>query len=137
MMNRILDKYTQLKSSHSNVLEKEKEKVLIQEQEVLKHFLILYDNDVKKIHSNQMIIEKDLQQLYSDTKTLNDICKQGLLVHDDLVEYFKEAGDLFNWCTILEAEMNEVNETVIDTLSQSPNQDQLKTEEEVNTPTNK
>lgn len=114
MLNKILDQYSQLKIDNGNVLNKENQNLLAQEQEVLKNFLILYDNDVKKIHANQIVIEKDLQELYTDTQKLNDICKQGLSIYDDLVEYFKETGDLFNWCTILEKEINEIHQQIID-----------------------
>ena len=42
-------------------------------------------------------------------KNTKDACK----IYDDLLEYFKEAGDLYNWCTILEQEMNSLENIFI------------------------
>ncbi len=42
-------------------------------------------------------------------KNTNEACK----IYDELVEYFKEAGDLYNWCTILEKEMNSLENLFI------------------------
>ena len=34
-------------------------------------------------------------------------------MYDQLLEFFKETGDLYNWCTILEKEMDSIQNQVL------------------------
>ena len=73
----------------------------------------LYDKEVKIIHQNEEKIEKNLQLLYAESLNLQKNTKEACKIYDDLLEYFKEAGDLYNWCTILEKEMNSLENIFI------------------------
>lgn len=112
MFNKVLEKYSQLKSEH-NLLQQEDNKAILKlDEEVLIRFLELYDKDVKKIHTNQEIIDKDLQFLFKETEKLSNITKQAVTVYDGFLEYLKEAGDLVNWCSILDKEMAEIHDSI-------------------------
>lgn len=112
MFYKILEKYSQLKSVHSLVQEDDNKKILSIDEELLKKFLELYDKDVKAIHTNQELIEKDLQFLYKEVEKLTSTTKHAVNIYDNFLEYLKEAGDLYNWCGIIEKEMGEINEII-------------------------
>ena len=112
MFYKILEKYSSLKSEHHIQQSEENKNILQIEEEILKKFLELYDKDVKVIHSNQELIEKDLQYLYKETDKLNVTTKQAVALYDHFLENMKEAGDLFNWCNILEKEMSEIHSAI-------------------------
>jgi hypothetical protein len=114
MLFKILDKYSQLKKEHE--IQQEKDNKIIEEhdKEIIKTFLDLYDKDVKIIHANQEKIEKNIQALNAESVKFNAICKDALNVYDNLVEYFKEAGDLFNFCNIVKQEIEDIENKVFE-----------------------
>ena len=112
MFYKILEKYSQLKSEH-NILQSEENRSLLNiDEDILRKFLALYDKDVKTIHSNQELIEKDLQFLYKETDKLCHTTKQAVNLYDNFLENLKEAGDLYNWCDLLEKEMTEIHSII-------------------------
>lgn len=112
MFYKILEKYSQIKGEHSIKQDEENKKLLAVDEEVLKNFLELYDKDVKTIHTNQEQIEKDLQFLYKETDKLANTTKSAVEIYDNFVEYLKEAGDIYNWCNMLEKDMVEVHNLI-------------------------
>ena len=82
------------------------------EQEIIRDFLDLYDKDIKQIHQNEESIEKDLKILYKENEKFQIIFNQAVEIYDNFMEYLKEAGDLYNWCNIIEKEMNSVHDTL-------------------------
>lgn len=112
MFYKILEKYSQLKSEHQAHQSEDANKILNIEEEVMKKFLELYDKDVKVIHSNQELIEKDLQFLNKETDKLTTTTKQAVNLYDHFLEYLKEAGDLYNWCNIIEKDMSDIHTAI-------------------------
>ena len=55
-------------------------------------------------------------------------------MYDQLLEYFKEAGDLYNFCTILEKEMDSIQN---DFFSQKEKENSNEKKEEENNNNNK
>ena len=108
MLYKILEKYSKLKTSSQASFERTSKEIEYFDKEIIKNFLDLYDKEVKIIHSNEERIEKNLQLLYAESLNLQKNTKEACKIYDDLLEYFKEAGDLYNWCTILEKEMNSI-----------------------------
>lgn len=117
MLYKILEKYSDLKEKHKASQEGEVKLIEEYDKNIIKNFLQLYDKDVKKIHKNQQLIENDLQSLYTESKELITLTNDAKKCYDNLVEYFKEAGDLYNWCTILEKEIDEVESLVKSNMS--------------------
>ena len=113
MLYKILEKYSKLKSDSQVAFEKTTKEIENNDKEIIKNFLELYDKEVKIIHQNEEKIEKNLQILYSESVNLQKNTKEACKIYDDLLEYFKEAGDLYNWCTILEKEMNSLENLFI------------------------
>ena len=113
MLYKILDKYSKLKGDHDSQQKKENDIIEEQDKEITKNFLLLYDKDVKMIHTNEEHIEKNLQALYSESVRFGEITKEAIEMHDKLTEYFKEVGDLYNWATQLEEAVNDVQSKVI------------------------
>ena len=113
MLYKILDKYSKLKGAHDSLQKKENDIIEEQDKEIIKNFLLLYDKDVKMIHTNEEHIEKNLQALYSESVRFGEITKEAIEMHDKLTEYFKEVGDLYNWATQLEEAVNDVQSKVI------------------------
>ena len=113
MLYKILEKYSKLKTNSQISFDKTKKEIENYDKEIIKNFLELYDKEVKKIHSNEERIEKNLQLLYAESLNLQKNTKEACKIYDDLLEYFKEAGDLYNWCTILEQEMNSLENIFI------------------------
>ena len=113
MLYKILDKYSKLKSEHDSQQKKENSIIEEQDKEIIKNFLLLYDKDVKTIHTNEEHIEKNLQAMYSESVRFGEITKEAIEMHDKLTEYFKEVGDLYNWATQLEEAVNAVQSKVI------------------------
>ena len=113
MLYKILDKYSKLKGEHDSQQKKENSIIEEQDKEIIKNFLLLYDKDVKTIHTNEEHIEKNLQALYSESVRFGEITKEAIEMHDKLTEYFKEVGDLYNWATQLEEAVNDVQSKVI------------------------
>jgi hypothetical protein len=111
-MFKILEKYAQIKVEQNMKLDDEKRNIAILDDELIKNFMELYDKEVKVIHSNQELIEKDLQYLYKESDKLAHNTKTAINIYDDFLEYLKEAGDLVNWCSIVEKEMCEVYGTI-------------------------
>ena len=58
-------------------------------------------------------IKKKIRLLYAESLNLQKNTNEACKIYDDLLEYFKEAGDLYNWCTILEKEMNSLENIFI------------------------
>ena len=106
-------KYSKLKTNSQTAFEKTTKEIENCDKEIIKNFLELYDKEVKKIHSNEERIEKNLQLLYAESLNLQKNANEACKIYDELVEYFKEAGDLYNWCTILEKEMNSLENIFI------------------------
>ena len=113
MLYKILEKYSKLKTDSQTAFEKKAKEIENYDKEIIKNFLELYDKEVKKIHSNEEKIEHNLQKLYTESTNLQKNTKDAGKMYDDLLEYFKEAGDLYNWCTILEQEMNSLENIFI------------------------
>lgn len=113
MLYKILDKYSKLKGEHDSQQKKENSIIEEQDKEIIKNFLLLYDKDVKTIHTNEEHIEKNLQAMYSESVRFGEITKEAIEMHDKLTEYFKEVGDLYNWATQLEEAVNAVQSKVI------------------------
>ena len=103
-----------MKNNHA--LKQIEENKIIEEydKEINENFLNLYDKDVKKIHTNEEKIEKNLQSLYSESIEIEKTCKEAFSMYDQLLEFFKETGDLYNWCTILEKEMDSIQNQVFE-----------------------
>ena len=114
MLYKILDKYSRLKNNHA--LKQIEENKIIEEydKEIIENFLNLYDKDVKKIHTNEEKIEKNLKSLYYESVEIEKTCKEAFSMYDQLLEFFKETGDLYNWCTILEKEMDSIQNQVFE-----------------------
>ena len=114
MLYKILEKYSRLKNNHT--LKQIEENKIIEEydKEIIENFLNLYDKDVKKIHTNEEKIEKNLKSLYYESVEIEKTCKEAFSMYDQLLEFFKETGDLYNWCTILEKEMDSIQNQVFD-----------------------
>ena len=113
MLYKILEKYSKLKTNSQTAFEKTNKEIENYDKEIIKNFLELYDKEVKVIHQNEEKIEKNLQLLYAESLNLQKNTKEACKIYDDLLEYFKEAGDLYNWCTILEKEMNSLENIFI------------------------
>ena len=114
MLYKILDKYSKLKNNHE-IKQNEQNRIIEEyDKEIIENFLNLYDKDVKKIHTNEEKIEKNLQSLYSESIEIEKTCKEAFSMYDQLLEFFKETGDLYNWCTILEKEMDSIQNQVFD-----------------------
>jgi hypothetical protein len=107
-MYKILEKYSQLKVEQNFRLEEDKQNLLQLEEDVLKNFLNLYDRDVKAVHYNQELIEKDIQTLYKETDKLTNTTKAAVEMYDNFLQYLKEAGDIVNWCSMIEDDMCKV-----------------------------
>ena len=114
MLYKILEKYSRLKNNHA--LKQIEENKIIEEydKEIIENFLNLYDKDVKKIHTNEEKIEKNLKSLYYESVEIEKTCKEAFSMYDKLLEFFKETGDLYNWCTILEKEMDSIQNQIFD-----------------------
>lgn len=89
MINKIAEKYTQLKAEHQLLQNEENKSILHIDEEMLNNFLKLYDKDVKTIHSHQETIERDLQILYKETEKMNNNTKEAMTVYNEFVEYLK------------------------------------------------
>ncbi len=111
-MYKILEKYAQLKVEQNMKLDEDKRNLAKLDEELINNFMELYDKEVKVIHSNQEQIKKDLQYLYKESDKLTQNTKSAITVYDDFLEYLKEAGDLVNWCSIVEKDMCEVYDTI-------------------------
>ena len=92
------------------------------DKEIIENFLNLYDKDVKKIHANEEKIEKNLQSLYNESIEIEKTCKEAFTMYDELLEFFKETGDLFNWCNIIEKEMDVIKKQVLDRNKKNENE---------------
>ena len=108
MLFKILDKYSKIKANNENRQIEQNKIIESYDKEIIKNFLELYDKDVKTIHNNEVKIDQNLQELYLISTDIEKITKDGLNMYDQLLEYFKEAGDLYNFCTILEKEMDSI-----------------------------
>jgi hypothetical protein len=113
MLFKILDKYSKIKANNENRQIEQNKIIESYDKEIIKNFLELYDKEVKIIHQNEEKIEKNLQLLYGESLNLQKNTNEACKIYDELVEYFKEAGDLYNWCTILEKEMNSLENLFI------------------------
>ena len=114
MLFKILDKYSKLKNNHE-IKQNEQNRIIEEyDKEIIENFLNLYDKDVKKIHANEEKIEKNLQSLFNESIEIEKTCKEAFTMYDELLEFFKETGDLFNWCNIIEKEMDVIKKQVLD-----------------------
>jgi len=119
MLFKILDKYTKIKTNNENRQIEQNKIIESYDKEIIKNFLELYDKDVKTIHNNEVKIDQNLQELYLISTDIEKITKDGLNMYDQLLEYFKEAGDLYNFCTILEKEMDSIHNDFFNTKEDS------------------
>jgi len=119
MLFKILDKYSKIKANNENRQIEQNKIIESYDKEIIKNFLELYDKDVKTIHNNEVKIDQNLQELYSISSDIEKITKDGLNMYDQLLEYFKEAGDLYNFCTILEKEMDSIQNDFFNTKENS------------------
>ena len=134
MLFKILDKYSKIKANNENRQIEQNKIIESYDKEIIKNFLELYDKDVKTIHNNEVKIDQNLQELYSISTDVEKITKEGLNMYDQLLEYFKEAGDLYNFCTILEKEMDSIQN---DFFSQKEKENSNEKKEEENNNNNK
>lgn len=122
MLYKILDKYSKLKNNHE-IKQNEQNRIIEEyDKEIIENFLNLYDKDVKKIHANEEKIEKNLQSLYNESIEIEKTCKEAFSMYDELLEFFKETGDLFNWCNIIEKEMDVIKKQVLDRNKKNENE---------------
>ena len=122
MLFKILDKYSKLKNNHE-IKQNEQNRIIEEyDKEIIENFLNLYDKDVKKIHANEEKIEKNLQSLYNESIEIEKTCKEAFSMYDELLEFFKETGDLFNWCNIIEKEMDVIKKQVLDRNKKNENE---------------
>ena len=122
MLYKILDKYSKLKNNHE-IKQNEQNRIIEEyDKEIIENFLNLYDKDVKKIHTNEEKIEKNLQSLYNESIEIEKTCKEAFTMYDELLEFFKETGDLFNWCNIIEKEMDVIKKQVLDRNKKNENE---------------
>ncbi len=122
MLYKILDKYSKLKNNHE-IKQNEQNRIIEEyDKEIIENFLNLYDKDVKKIHANEEKIEKNLQSLYNESIEIEKTCKEAFTMYDELLEFFKETGDLFNWCNIIEKEMDVIKKQVLDRNKKNENE---------------
>ena len=119
MLFKILDKYSKIKANNENRQIEQNKIIESYDKEIIKNFLELYDKDVKTIHNNEVKIDQNLQELYSISSDIEKITKDGLNMYDQLLEYFKEAGDLYNFCTILKKEMDSIQNDFFNTKENS------------------
>jgi hypothetical protein len=112
MFYKILEKYSHFKIEHNTKQIQESNKIMEIEQEIIRDFLDLYDKDIKQIHQNEERIEKDLKILYKENDKFQNISNQTIEIYDNFMEFLKEAGDLYNWCNIVEKEMNSVHDCI-------------------------
>lgn len=89
MFYKILEKYSQIKIDHNNKQDLENNYLLELEQDVIKDFLDLYDKDIKKIHQNEELIERDLQTLHRENEKFQNNSTQTILLYDGFLEYLK------------------------------------------------
>ncbi len=89
MFYKILEKYSHIKIDHNNKQELENNYLLELEQDVIKDFLDLYDKDIKKIHHNEELIERDLQTLHRENEKFQNISTQTIQLYDGFLEYLK------------------------------------------------
>ena len=108
MLFKILDKYSKIKANNENRQIEQNKIIESYDKEIIKNFLELYDKDVKTIHNNEVKIDQNLQELYTISTDVEKITKDGVNMYDQLLDYFKEAGDLYKFCTILEKEMDSI-----------------------------
>ena len=134
MLFKILDKYSKIKANNANRQIEQNKIIESYDKEIIKNFLELYDKDVKTIHNNEVKIDQNLQELYTISTDVEKITKDGLNMYDQLLEYFKEAGDLYNFCTILEKEMDSIQN---DFFSQKEKENSNEKKEEENNNNNK
>ena len=134
MLFKILDKYSKIKANNENRQIEQNKIIESYDKEIIKNFLELYDKDVKTIHNNEVKIDQNLQELYTISTDVEKITKDGLNMYDQLLEYFKEAGDLYNFCTILENEMDSIQN---DFFSQKEKENSNEKKEEENNNNNK
>jgi hypothetical protein len=111
-MYKILEKYIHLKTDQNSKNEENTNNLLQVEEEIVKEFLNLYDKDVKTIHHNQLLIDKDLQVLYKETEKLANTTKIAVDIYDGFLDYLKVSGDLVNWCSMIEKEMCEMYDQI-------------------------
>ena len=122
MLFKILDKYSKLKNNHE-IKQNEQNRIIEEyDKEIIENFLNLYDKDVKKIHANEEKIEKNLQSLCNESIEIEKTCKEAFTMYDELLEFFKETGDLFNWCNIIEKEMDVIKKQVLDRNKKNENE---------------
>lgn len=112
MFYKILEKYSTLKIQHKMTQDEGNKTILKIEEDLVKSFLELFDRDVKKIHSNQERIERDLQFLNKETDKFAQTTKHAINIYDTFMENLKEAGDLYNWCYLIEKDMQEIHEAI-------------------------
>ncbi len=89
MFYKILEKYSQIKIDHNSKQEFENKNLLELEQDLIKDFLDLYDKDIKKIHHNEELIERDLQTLHKENEKFQKISSQTIQLYDGFLEYLK------------------------------------------------
>ncbi len=89
MFYKILEKYSQIRIEHNSKQANENKNLIELEQEIIKNFLDLYDKDIKKIHNNEELIEKDLLTLYRENEKFQNITNQTILLYDNFMEYLK------------------------------------------------
>lgn len=113
MLFKVLEKYGKLKGDLELKQNMQKEIIESHDTKIIKNFLELYDKDVKQIHSNEEVIEKNIQNLQSQTMQMETYTNESIKIYDNLIEYFKEAGDLYNWCTILQNKLQEIQQDIL------------------------
>ena len=89
MFYKILEKYSQIKVDHFAKQDYENKNLVEFEEDIIKDFLELYDKDIKKIHSNEEMIEKDLQILHRENEKFQNITNQTIVLYDEFMEYLK------------------------------------------------
>jgi hypothetical protein len=107
MKYNVLKKYSSLKTNNEIIQEKINNSMEINSERIFTKFMADYDNDVKTIHNNQKVIDKNLQSLFKESETLINNTKDCISIFNDFTESMKQAGDLFNWASLLDKEINK------------------------------
>ena len=117
MYYKIIEKKTILESQCDLVSQDILGKAISNETKLLNNFLQTYDSKVKVIHVNQEIIKNDLDTLFKQSEEISKITKDATRCYDEFIEYMKEVGDLYNYSTILEEEVNSLHDKILNKYS--------------------
>jgi len=113
MYYKILEKKSLIDSNNELKRDDIQKNIQNYQSELIDNFLEENDSSVKSIHINQENIKNDIDILYKHSENIKKITKDSIKVYDDFLEYMKEAGDLYNYSSILEKELDNLHEKII------------------------